>query len=387
MEKSAQPGFNPRLESLRGIAALGVLATHCFGAFRVDGLTAYWAVPFALQPAGAKVLTVLGSLLNPDGAVVLFFILSGYVLSLSFLRSKAILSRQLGPYLVRRLLRLLPAMWFSILFMAILRHLLSNSVPISAQTFFFYATFHRWIDLSAILRNCVLVDFHVNPITWTMYVEVIGSLFIPLMIVIAQKGWHIGFGFLLILALAAWWTHAGAFDARNYLFCFQAGVLLACHPGLTQKPQIAQWSQALFMTGWILIFIQRMASIDRLPGTLLLAVGASMLLAAVLGAPSVATFRWLDQRPIRLLGRVSYSLYLLHLAVMYVLAQAFVSLGILPKSGGIVPMLLLTICTAGFTTSLAWLSYTAIELPFIRLGRALGSERGTAASIGGRDRS
>jgi peptidoglycan/LPS O-acetylase OafA/YrhL len=277
-------------------------------------------------------------------------------------------------------------MWFSILFMAIVRHLLSNTVPISAQTYFFYGTFHPWIDLIAILRNCILIDFHANPITWTMYVEVIGSLFIPLMIAIAQKGWRIGFGFLLILTLAAWWTHAGTFDARNYLFCFQAGVLLACYPGLTRKPQVAQWSRALFIAGWILIFIQRMASIDRLPGTLLLAVGASMLLAAVLGAPSVATFRWLDQRPVRLLGRVSYSLYLLHLAVMYALAETFAGLGILPKFGGIVAILLLTICTVGFTTSLAWLSYAAIELPFIRLGRALAAVKpadGTASSTHG----
>lgn len=379
MERSVQLGFNPRLESLRGIAALGVVATHCFGAFRVDGLKAYWAVPFPVQPTGAQVLTVLGSLLNPNGAVVLFFILSGYVLSLSFLRSKAILGRQLGPYLVRRLLRLLPAMWLSILFMAIVRHLFSNTVPISAQTYFFYGTFHRGIGMGAILKNSVLIDFHVNPITWTMYVEVIGSLFIPLMIAVAQRGRSIGFGFLLILILLAWWTHSGTFDARHYLFCFQTGVLLACHPDLTRRPQAASWSPAVFVAGCILMFIQRMASIDDLQGTLLLAVGASMLLAAVLGAPSVATFRWLDQRPIRLLGRVSYSLYLLHLAVMYALAQAFVSLGFLPKFGGIVPILLLTICTMGFTTFLAWMSYTAVELPFIRLGKTLGLRKSAQA--------
>jgi peptidoglycan/LPS O-acetylase OafA/YrhL len=376
MAKSPQLGFHPRLESLRGLAALGVVATHCFGAFRVDGLKAYYFMPFSEQPMNARVLTVLGSLLNPDGSIVVFFILSGYVLSLSFLRSEESLGRQLGPYLVRRLLRLLPAMWLSILFMAIVRQLPSDAIPISLQTNFFYGAFHRSIDLSAIWRNCVLIDFRVNPVTWTMYVEVIGSIFIPLMIALTRRGRSMGFGFLLILILVAGWTHSGIYDARNYLFCFQTGVFLACHPDLIRKIRVARWPTALFVCGCGLMFIQRMASINNLRGTLLLAVGATMVLAAVLGAPSAATFRWLDRRPIRLLGRVSYSFYLLHLAVMYVLAQAFVSLGVVPKLGGVLPALLLMACTVGFTAPLAWLSYTAIELPFIRLGKTSRSERG-----------
>src|ERR1700733_3274837 len=136
MANSAQLGFNPRLESLRGLAALGVIVTHCFGALRVDGLKEYWALPFSEQPSSAQVLTLLGSVLNPEGAVVLFFILSGYVLSLSFLRSKESLGRLLGPYLIRRMLRLLPAMWLSIWFMAGVRHVLRNAIPLSIQSNF-----------------------------------------------------------------------------------------------------------------------------------------------------------------------------------------------------------------------------------------------------------
>ncbi len=72
--------------------------------------------------------------------------------------------------------------------------------------------------------------------------------------------------------------------------------------------------------------------------------------------------------------KISYSFYLLHLVVMYALAQAFVGLVFLPKFGGIVPTLLLTICTFGFTTSLAWFSHTAVERPYpawkdIRIGK------------------
>src|SRR5579872_6949827 len=71
--------FEPRLESLRGIAAL-VVATH-------HGLTSFDRGNSELGGVGDSILYVLLQLFpNPGMAVLFFFVLSGYVLGKSLER-------------------------------------------------------------------------------------------------------------------------------------------------------------------------------------------------------------------------------------------------------------------------------------------------------------
>src|SRR5258707_7143149 len=66
-------GFIPRIESLRGIAALTVVAAHVWGQFS-DAPSAGW---------DAAVFHGLKGLSNGTGAVVGFFVISGFVLARS----------------------------------------------------------------------------------------------------------------------------------------------------------------------------------------------------------------------------------------------------------------------------------------------------------------
>ena len=357
-------GFNSRLESMRGLAALCVLLTHCFGIFQIDGINAYWTLPFFDQPANAKILTLIGSLLNPSGAVVAFFIISGYVLSLSLFRSRKPLRQQFGPYIVKRAFRLLPAMWVSILLFAMVREVVPNYVDPSYQSAF-YSILVTPITLGLVLQNCFLYQSTINPVTWTMFVEVVGSLALPLMIVGSGLGKRAALGLMALLIATAWLTRSGEFDARRFLFCFDAGVALACFPRLTEKVRLPI---PLFLGGVFLLFIQRIASINGIRGTVLLTVGATMLLVAVIGAKDATTFRWLDIYPARFLGKISYSLYLLHLAIIYALMQLLACLGFL-KVGGLLPTASLTVGTLVFTTIAASMSYTFVELPMILYGK------------------
>ena len=89
--------FDPRLESMRGIAALAVAAHHGMSAF-AGGLTPHpldWLL-FAF---------------NPAASVMFFFVLSGYVLGRALDRDGAI-----SPFLVRRAFRIIPPFIFSVLF-------------------------------------------------------------------------------------------------------------------------------------------------------------------------------------------------------------------------------------------------------------------------------
>src|SRR5215813_11704729 len=74
MSSSASRRFLPRIESMRGIAALAVAGMHVTSSF-VDGPARGWLDAIGL--GAAKALT------NGYGAVVAFFVISGFVLARS----------------------------------------------------------------------------------------------------------------------------------------------------------------------------------------------------------------------------------------------------------------------------------------------------------------
>jgi peptidoglycan/LPS O-acetylase OafA/YrhL len=96
--------FEPRLESLRGIAALIVASHH--------GLTAFVGNYDDLGVVGRPIFVLtMEQLSNPGMAVLFFFVLSGYVLGQSFERDSNYLR-----YIVRRFFRIMPAFVAAVLF-------------------------------------------------------------------------------------------------------------------------------------------------------------------------------------------------------------------------------------------------------------------------------
>ncbi len=102
------------------------MLTHSVAVLRIDGVAAFWAVPFWQQSPAAQATTLPNAIFNPGAAVVLFFVLSGYVLGLSLRREDAPLRDRLGVYLWRRGFRLLLAMWASILLYALVLQLIAS---------------------------------------------------------------------------------------------------------------------------------------------------------------------------------------------------------------------------------------------------------------------
>src|ERR1700743_2174728 len=104
-------GHSIRLQSLRGIAALCGGVGHAFTVMRNGRIE---DASFTLRPGNA--LLAAGELLiQPNTAVILFYVLSGLVLGASLRRNTAASEhRRLGAFVMRRLWRLLPVMWLSI---------------------------------------------------------------------------------------------------------------------------------------------------------------------------------------------------------------------------------------------------------------------------------
>ena len=105
--KEHASGFSERLESARGIAALLVVLGHCFGnacIIRMD-------LPLYEQRGTWEYVTrLITALFNGQGAVLFFFVLSGFVLEELLTRHlPADSARAYARYLVRRICRLYPA--------------------------------------------------------------------------------------------------------------------------------------------------------------------------------------------------------------------------------------------------------------------------------------
>jgi peptidoglycan/LPS O-acetylase OafA/YrhL len=362
-DASLRSGFDPRIESLRGVAALSVVLTHSVAVLRIDGVAAYWTIPFWEQSPAAQATTLLGAIFNPGAAVVLFFVLSGYVLGLSLRREDGPLRDRLGTYLWRRGFRLLPAMWASILLYALVLQLIAFTAPRELFSDWYVAMFGALRGWHAMARNFVLVDSNANPVTWTMYVEVIGSLAVPLL-----YAWHRGrtaaAGVLVLVVLivvAALWPSS---VTLRYLFCFDIGVMLACHPGLAR----AVPRPGLALGAAMLLFATDRLALAPYPRLDLFAdaLGSTLLLAGLLGSAGRGPFVLLERAPLRFLGRISYSLYLFHPLVLYPVGQLVATQ--LPP--GVLANALVVVAGIAISIALAAVTYELIEAPMIRLGRS-----------------
>jgi peptidoglycan/LPS O-acetylase OafA/YrhL len=308
-----KPDFNPQLESVRGLAALAVVATHSISVFQIDGSAAWWAIPFLEQTALQKIAALTAAVLNPSFAVILFFVLSGYVLALSLMRSADTpLSALLPRYLARRFFRLIPPMWTAILLCALVFNVAHNDGAFTD----FFVQITQAPNAADIAKNILLIDFAANQVTWTMYIEIIGSMALPFLCLSSRRSVSAAAMTLIVLVfLTLAFRHVWAF---RYLPCFQVGVILAMHPLLAQftRPSLA------FGCRLALSIIDRILSAHWTISLMIETFAAYLVLSAVLSSNYGAI---LNLRPVRHIGRVSYSLYLFHPAI----------LGLVPRHRGL----------------------------------------------------
>jgi peptidoglycan/LPS O-acetylase OafA/YrhL len=352
--------FDSRIESLRGIAASSVLIAHASAVFRVDGHPSYWAVPFMDQSLPAKIMTLFTSVFNPDAAVVLFFVLSGFVLTLSFSRATLSLKQTTAPYLFRRALRLLPVMWVSILLYLAIMQFAPFYPPDWPDLFsdWFLVMFGPPHPLMTdALRNLMLINFRANPVTWTMYVEVIGSITIPFLYLWHQKtALPLELLSVMLLVTVAW-IFPDSLTVR-YLFCFDLGAIIVYR----SSRYISNYSGIIFTVGIALFLVERLALTGRI-GVFVDAAGSFLVLSAIVRSGGFAV---LTAAPLRFIGRISYSLYLFHPIGLYVVGLILARIWYV----GMVTNILTVMLGMAVSVALAALAYRYVEEPCIRFGRS-----------------
>ena len=312
--------FLPRLESLRGLAAVSVVAYHAYGIRHETAVT-------GLAP------------------VVLFFVLSGFVLARSLHRNASPLT-----YFRNRLFRLFPAAASTVLLLTALFYRCGFYVG-------FPGAAYDWFN---VILNALMIRSDINGVMWSMTVECFAT---PLILGCFLACKRFGPAPLVALSVVLFglsfvgpYVHLlGGATNLAPLYAFITGVLL--HFAVVDGYQPRHLVTGTLMA--ILVFVicgtRKQTPLLNLGESL--ASGSLILLVAT--SPTSKLFAVLDLPPVRFVGRISYSFYLLHVIGMS-LALRF------EPQGTLALFVLGVLCTI----PLAWISWRCVEVPFMRLARA-----------------
>lgn len=374
--------FIPRLESARGVASTLVVLHHCFGNFVVmrGDLSIF-------QQSGiwGYATRMLAAMLNGHGAVIFFFVLSGYVISISLAGNREI--HELRPYigyLTRRIFRLYPAHVAVILAWFLLVMLLQNAAPapnyshlgLAPNYLYVYSNLisgQNWPSGIELVRNIILTSWTINPVTWSLSVEMFANIFLPILVTAAGFASNLQ---RILLALGLLWLMAAEMYSNyylTYLIAFYAGALIRpCGEQILSLIE-EKLSAPFIIVICVFLFTVPMLCTENRPFLVLVCeVLSSWIIVTMLSIrPLTPAFKFLDVWAVRFVGRVSYSLYLCHflviIALLRIVHQFFDGVpGRLEQATLVIPF-----CAACLIISMifSWFLYYLIEMPFSKIGK------------------
>ncbi|NJA08268.1 acyltransferase family protein [Methylomonas sp. UP202] len=360
------------LDTIRGLAALTVVSEHYVIAYGLPCQTPLCEQILDFSP--------LHFWWEGSAAVSMFFVLSGLVLSLKYFQHGHMpdLTRfDLTRFLIGRVFRI----WFPYLLVlglsaGLFNHTFGRPVPVTAlaPTDWIVDMWHKFpLDASAMVREGFLLDMPdlivLLPQSWTLGVELVLSLLLPVGLLLVDRGtsWVVFFSVLAIALLGV-----SAFLLHFLLGLTIARYLPTIKAYLVGSPALRRFLLGvggLFYTGATLLPKPWIAWSDGQLVWLGTGLGAGMILLFVLASVRVQAI--LSKASLRQIGKVSYSTYLIHMAVLicltpYVLMglQAFSENRLFLWLGG-------WLLTMLIVQGLALLCYRLVEIPSIVVGRWL----------------
>ena len=310
------------LDGVRGLAALYVVLDHVF-------LRAFPGYPADHAPWWA------GWLIYGRFAVVVFIVLSGFSLALGPARD-GWRPGDLADYARRRARRILPAYWAALALSLLVAWLV---VPPPGQP----APTTRSVVVDGLLLQDLVPAPSPNRALWSIAVEAQLYVALPLLLLaIRRRGPAVVLASVTaavaVVALLA--PHGAGLRALvvqappDLAALFTLGVVAAgaaaaaVGPGAARRPRSWSWT-ALLAAAPVLVAIAWLGSVRTLDHLVWvdLALGPAIacLLVAVATGQAAPLRRLLDTRPLRRLGGVSYSLYLVHAPVVVVVHEELVS--------------------------------------------------------------
>jgi len=390
-----------RLEAFRGLGAIAVIVTHCF-----------LVVPWDGQGAQLLLIKLVCLFLNGHTALMIFFVISGYVLGLS-LDKGASRPDNVSRFYVRRGFRIYPAHLVALGFIAIALSSFGHAVRPSAASQMFGAWFPATLSPITGLFNALLLRVDMNGVAWTLVLEVAISLVFPLLYWTSRRspGWVraailvglIGVSF----AVGNRTTQASVAVITDYLkpllgqFSYVPTILNSLalygyvfYVGLTAEPAFkrlvprieGRWGTRLM---WFALFVAVTSNVYTggfTPTSLFIEVcGATFLVFyGTLTHTRNLLIKALDHPFFKWLGAISYSFYLYHFIIVYCIATALFRV-VDPMLISRDPLLFvsaLALFAFPVTAALGTASYHLVEAPLISYSKRVPMRRSTGVADG-----
>jgi peptidoglycan/LPS O-acetylase OafA/YrhL len=358
--------YFPQLDALRGIAALMVVINH----FLL--VSPLWWVP----RSPLRVLA-LG-----HEAVILFFILSGFVLTLQLMSDRRIAYRD---YAIRRICRIyLP--YLAVLFAAFSAINLINIEPVKWAGSWFNDIWTGSFSGREILDHLLFIGQYkanrVLPVIWSLIYEMRISLMMPLVVYCVTRfsaraclsaALFISvISFLFAMGRNADETSSPSFSGdwamtAHYLGMFIVGGTLARHR-VSWQQWLAKGNRTMFVlaASLTLFFLSRLvlsitsSAVGQCIFDWCVVAGAAGMVCTAIASRRFTLM--LARRPFVFLGTISYSLYLTHTVVLLAVIH------LMPASGS--AWRAITMATV-LVIPIAAVTHFVIERPSILLGKFL----------------
>lgn len=309
-------------ESIRGLACLAVVFSHLSLVFypylhrdnqsslpNFDFLYYLHHSPFSFFYAG-------------NSAVYVFFVLSGFVLSFALLNKKENVNKKILSMSVKRYPRL--------------------AIPALISVLFYWLAFHVKIDMSNVsdwvarlgtqsgsifdavydgtTRSFIFGESNYNWVLWTMQYELIGSFVIFILAYLQLKNKYFAIIFAILIVVLSTLIISKLFAYG--MICFMIGMLFY----LTQKKIGLAIALPMLLVGLYLAGIHNTsASYTFILNTIgdrsyriLSIASAPLIVYSILMNEQISKF--LDTKFLVYLGKLSFSIYLIHLLVIYLVA-------------------------------------------------------------------
>ncbi|QUG86579.1 acyltransferase family protein [Bacillus nitratireducens] len=373
-------GRYKELDSLRGIAAIIVLLGHFLALFPILGKKVMYST------FGAY----FSILWQGHSAVIIFFVLSGFVLSLPFYKGTEF---NYLKYLIKRVCRIyIP--YIVILFIAIgIKlgiHSKIGTIPGLVQwgSWNIEVSFNRVMDHILFLREFNSDAFIM--VIWSLVHEMRISIVFPLIIfLLLRVNWKVSIGIAMFLSVIGYLlmknipsefnmpVSTNYFITLHYSSMFIIGALLAKNREYLVSKIINSKVKYILLPLGLLFF-----SYPRIPFMLLskligeidydlyliiidwyICFGAVLIILSALSSKLFS--KLLLIKPVQFIGEISYSLYLVHPIVLLTTVHIFY---------GKISVPLILLISFLFTMVVSVLCYKFIEIPSIKIGRKLATK-------------
>lgn len=365
-----------KLDGLRGLLSLVVALNHSFLVVVIPTFANVWQQnPFIFNGLQSKLQQLFMFLGNGGAAVTLFFLLSGLVLGQSFSRIKMNF-RGLTSFIVKRIIRLYPVYLFVVAITAIYMKFgfVYQTFPYSSSWFNWWMNFQ--MTLKELLFNIFFIHAYIGGVTWTLRVILIVSFIFPTFYLINKKtSWWLDIliSFLLVYLSFTLLNIEGFRDLR-YLYMFYLGLMIPKFKALFST--ISNRLVSIILPFGLILLLGFRYLTNEYRGGVVESLVSFFLIGVAAYGDKVFVLGFLNRKVFQFFGKISYSLYLIHFSVLYILSRTmFQNLPNLPYANQyLIIHLSLFLLSVIIATGVSFLVYKYIELPSHSWSTSIGKK-------------